>query len=136
MKIKRIRQFHEDGCFVACLAMLLGETYSNVYAKLFPDRFDGHGDIPLEQASYILESLGLKPVPSRARRIKNLRRDAVIVIRWKDFPSLSHAAVWSSKRRKTLDPWKRYKRYVYETQIEAIYYVDVAAGRRQWKKRR
>jgi hypothetical protein len=136
MKIEKVRQVHDDGCFVACVAMLLGDTYGKAYCEMFPDRYDGHGDLPVENVPQVLERLGFKPVPSRARRIKNLRRDAVIVIRWRDFPSLSHAAVWNSKKRKTLDPWRRYKRRVYETQIEAIYYVDIAAGRRRWKKRR
>lgn len=135
MKIKKVKQLHVDGCFVACVAMLLGETYDNAFNEMFPGRDDGWGDLPVEEASHVLERLGFKPVRSRARRIKNLRHDAVVVIKWKEDPSISHSAVWSSKKRKMLDPLRHYKRSVYETQIYAIYYVDVAAGRKKWKKR-
>jgi hypothetical protein len=116
--------------------MLLNESYFKTYRKLFPGRKDNTAGVPIENVIGTLQELGFRPVVSRARKIRNLRKDALIVIRWKDAPDLSHAAVWDNAHRKTLDPWRKYKRYVYESQIETIYYVDVAAGRRAWKKRR
>ena len=136
MKIPHVRQNHTDGCFVACVAMLLGVSYKTAYHALFPTRQDGKAGIQIENAFYVLKKLGFKPKPSYERRIKKLHQNSVIIIRWIVEPTISHAAIWNARRKKTQDPLKHYSRDVYESQIESIFSVDIAAGRKKWKKRR
>lgn len=59
--LKHVRQEDENGCVIACIAMVTGETYKAVKAvfdRLYPDRNLGICGIECDQKVAVLEEMG------------------------------------------------------------------------------
>lgn len=136
------------GCFVACVAMLLGKTYNQAYKLVHPSRawrsgnrwnwYDGEilnysfthvGTISPEKAFKRLERLGLKPRYVKVKKLNLLHKTAIIWLRWDSDPTLMHSVVYDSKTKMFWDPMnpqplnKKQKRNL-ERQIDSVIYLD------------
>lgn len=136
MLLRRVRQDHHDGCFVACIAMLLGVTYLDAFKIVHPDRaldeygygFAGIQEIDIARAAFdILKRLNLNPKRANVQEIRRLRRLSVVLIRWRCSPTLLHAVVFDPKNKTILDPSSNYPNMKdLSEQMEAAFYVEAA----------
>lgn len=136
MPLYRVRQDHHDGCFVACVAMLLGITYLEAFKIVHPDRvLDEYGygsagirEVDIPGAAFdILKRLNLNPKQARVRHMRNLRRLAVVLIRWRIDPTLMHAVVFDPKKKILLDPSSSAPNLEeLSSQMETAFYVEAA----------
>lgn len=149
MPIQHIRQIHSSGCFIACVAMLLGKSYEDAFALMYPGKsihdYDIRGltstDIG-KAASELLEKLGCSVKKSTYKQIKSLqkysRKRALLIIRWRwgapignqasdDDPWMCHAVVFDPDTKKFLDPSGSLPRDMkdYQKQLDSVFYVDV-----------
>jgi hypothetical protein len=106
--MKRIFQIDEDGCGVACVAMLAGVSYKMALTKMFGDRHVT--PTTTKQIRKELRKFGLFSARKLVRSIKwrhytELRQDAILKVK---IPKRSgagwHWIVWDAKRGKFLDP--------------------------------
>lgn len=131
--LHRVYQEHDNGCFIACTAMLLGCTYYEAFKLIHPDKdpfktelWSSAVGMTPEAAIKRLVALGLNPVPRPLRQLRNLRKTALILIRWKWAPTLMHGVVYDSVRDRFLDPSPSTKKMrVYESQLDSVYYFNV-----------
>jgi len=143
-----VKQYHDSGCFIACVAMLLGKSYSEVFKKIHPGMetwmIDPWGypemDVPfaaltVADAVAKLPSLGIQAhlAPTRnLRRIKRGNKNALIVIRWEDDITSEHGIVFDAARKKFMNPshgdwWdikSKKRRLYYQRQVDKIYYIE------------
>ena len=103
--MRRIKQWaNEDGCGIACVAMVSRRTYAEVRKRMFPN-----GEVTRTDASMLrdaLERFGCTVAP-RIRKMtmhySKLPFDAILeVARHKD--GSWHWVVWDSRRKRILDP--------------------------------
>jgi hypothetical protein len=132
-KLERVRQIHGNGCFIACLAMLRGVTYEEAFKSVHPnrdpdkvDRWDDSVALRFEDAINALVMQDLKPELSKLRHLRNLRRTALLIMRWEYEPSRMHGVVFDAKTRKFLDPaWMRPDPInFYERQLDTVLYFN------------
>lgn len=109
--------------------MILGVSYPKALKLIHPykdpnDYWDTVGMEP-EKSIAFLPRLGIEIRPSKTRTLKRLRRDALLLIRWKHEPNLMHAVVYDSSRKKFLDPSGKnpFPNHVYETQLDTVLYI-------------
>lgn len=109
-QLRRVEQYHDSGCFIACLAILKGISYEEAFKLIHPnkdfsqmERWDTVGLHPYESIKR-LEQLGLNPVRRPLKQLRNLRRTALLIIQWKFAPHLAHGVVFDAVSRKFLDP--------------------------------
>lgn len=96
-----------SGCFVACIAMILGLKYEDAYKKLFPMRkpFDSGGCSP-QIAFKKLIRLGLQPrmLPANTN-IRKLKTTSLIWLRWGGSDSnLMHSIFYEKENNNYWDP--------------------------------
>ena len=123
---------HDSGCFIACAAMLLDISYNEALKLIHPEkdidmcyRYDEVGLTP-EESILRLTAFGLNPNPRPLRQLRNLRRTALLYIRWRIQPELMHAVVYDAARKKFLDPGTLYPHIdEYEEQLDSVYYFNV-----------
>lgn len=126
---------HYDGCFVACVAIVMQCSYQEAFALVHPKRVfhkNSHGikrldpDGPIRVAITKLKRLGLSPQVSTRKRIDRLPHTAIGVIRWSWAPELLHAFVWDAETKTVLDPAYRYPLDIksYQRQLATILYVE------------
>ena len=120
---------HDSGCFIACAAMLLGTSYDEALKLIHPERviarYDKVGLTP-EESILRLSAFGLNPNARPLRQLRNLRRTALIYIRWRIQPELMHAIVYDASRKRFLDPGTLYPHVdEYEEQLDSVYYFNV-----------
>jgi hypothetical protein len=127
-ELRRVEQLHGNGCFIACLAMLKGITYEEAFKLIHPDKdmaaisyYDRIGLTP-EESIQRLEQLGLGPVHRPLRQLRNLRRTALLLIRWEHAPTLLHGVVFDASTKKFLDPGYLRKPKTYERQLDTVLY--------------
>jgi hypothetical protein len=99
-------QKDEDGCGVACVAMLAGISYSQARSIMF-----GSEPVGLTSTSGLIDALvrlGRRPFnkrlsPLRGRNYRELKSDALLKVirpgKW-----WFHWIVWDAKRERHLDP--------------------------------
>jgi len=131
--MQRVKQLHDTGCFIACIATLLDITYAQAFERVHPgqpmpppdDYWQQHKIwLPVEKALELMPSLGLEPIPARARNVSSLRhRTALILLRWRIRPARLHAVVFDGERKKFLDPIDYNSIRDYQNNLEAIFYV-------------
>jgi len=151
MALQSVAQVHENGCFVACVAMLIGKTYSETFAALYPDQdlndsFKGLVAVDLNQAlTEVLQRFGFTVKRSTYRKLQSLqkhsRKNAILVIRWhwggnsepvtEDNPWMCHAVVFDAETKDFLDPSfggraGAYDLKSYQRQLDSILYVEPA----------
>ena len=107
-RIKRVIQKHDDGCGIACLAMLAGVSYGEACDTIFGD---SQGDsTSLEDLRWALKYYGLstpeRMTPFWEADYTQLRQHALLALdpapngQW-------HWAVWDALRKRIVDPLKR-----------------------------
>lgn len=132
-ELNRVQQRHNNGCFIACLAILLGKTYEEAFKVVYPNR-----DCPLdyenpnvglspEVSLEIIKKIGLKPKKSSLTRLKSLKRTALVLLRWRDAPTLLHGIVFDASRQIFLDPSTPTfsNARAYQKHLDSIYYMNV-----------
>jgi hypothetical protein len=110
LAMKRISQLDEDGCGVACVAMIAGVSYHEARKRMFGDQ-----NVTVTRTRELREALrdfGIactgKLIPStRRRHYKKLEQDAILKVKSlrsgkKDW----HWMVWDNRRKRALDPEK------------------------------
>lgn len=102
--MRMIKQVHPIGCGIACVAMLLGKSYTFARRELFPDGVVDYTDIG--ELKSALNKNGMMPASrmvSYRRRPLHLSDDAILKVNVRSDGSW-HWVVWDSKRKKILDP--------------------------------
>lgn len=148
MPLQHVRQIHSNGCFIACVAMLLGKSYAEAFALMYPGKDLNDWDIQGltstdigKAASELLEKFGCAVKKSTYKRIKSLqkfsRKSALLIIRWRwgaptsghvseDDPWMCHAVVFDADTKKFLDPSGYCPRDMkdYQKQLDSVFYVE------------
>lgn len=134
MPYQRVEQIHHNGCFVAATAVLLGKSYEDTLRLMCPGQtmqdyshgFPSTVGAEAKLAYDTLTRLGIKLRPARERRIRCLRKNALLLIRWKRSPTLLHFVVYLAKEKKFLDSWfeDSLRLEVYQRQLDAVFLID------------
>ena len=106
--IRRVLQRHDDGCGIACVAMLAGVSYQEVCLKIFGDY---QGDATsLDDLREALTSYGFR-LPRRMTpfwEVCHTQVDQHALLALDPGPDgMWHWAVWDAHHRRILDPLKR-----------------------------
>jgi hypothetical protein len=132
--LQRVPQLHSSGCFIACVAMLLEISYQEAFSRLFPNTpmpcpeqnsWASVGRL-IDESLELLPRVGLEPQPAKIRSVKSLRkRTSLIILRWKNEPTLSHGIVFDGETGTFLDPCYQQplSHRVYNRNLENIYYI-------------
>ena len=129
MALRYVRQKHEHGCFYAGLAMLLGVSYEQAFKRVHPhlstSALLASPLLAADQTVSVLQRLGIKHSPAKARRVRSLRHNALIVVRWTCAPNVSHTFVYDADERRLLDPGSKRRPWVsdIERQIYSVTYI-------------
>jgi hypothetical protein len=130
MAYRRVQQVHDTGCFVACVASLLGKNYWEAFNLIHPYRcMVDHAGLYGYDAKMVqnnLHRVGIKVTPSKERRINYIRRNALLIIRWKHEPNLLHSVLYLPKKKQFLDPafYVPLRQRTYERQLDSVMLVD------------
>ena len=109
--MKRVLQEDENGCGMACVAMLTGRDYPTACRKFFGKRRGTYTD-----TKHLRHALGLAGISSGDRLVRLkvgetcalIKTDAILKVRPRNRKTGSwHWVVWDAKRRIALDPRKR-----------------------------
>jgi ABC-type bacteriocin/lantibiotic exporter with double-glycine peptidase domain len=105
--MKRVVQWGEEGCGVACVAMVARISRNDAKRKMADQLKTGTTARQLREA---LRSFGVqldKPRPIREKNYYEFDFDAVLHgFVEEEHPREWHWVVWDSKRRRTLDPYR------------------------------
>jgi hypothetical protein len=102
--MRLVLQNGEDGCGIACVAMLANTTYRKARDKL-PDYWEPVGTTKKQLRYGLQRYYGIKtskPKPIRGKDYRKFKFDAVLHGCLGDE---RHWTVWDSKRKKLLDPY-------------------------------
>lgn len=131
--LQRIRQEHDSGCFIAAVATLLQVPYVEAFSRLYPGTimppvtdYSARVGRLIEESLALLPRVGIQLHQSKLRSVRSLKkRTALIILRWKYEPHLSHAVVFDGEQGKILDPCYEspLSHSIYNRNLEAIYYV-------------
>ena len=128
MRIQRVQQDSPDGCFVACVAMLLHTHYREAFHLIFPHRciWEKH-ELSTDEAEQRLRDLkfGVKPVKIRDTRF--LKKISLLFVRWEANPTRGHTVIYQPETGLFIDPNYRrpLTRLDYERQLYRAYHLDV-----------
>lgn len=100
--VRYVTQKEDAGCFVACVAMLLGVRYDTA-RKLLPVTREG---IDLRKVEWSLRNLGFRPVVVSRAKARRASHPTLHIIRWTFCPTTLHAYVFDPVTKRTLDPCK------------------------------
>ena len=120
--MRRIRQKDDEGCGVACAAMLSGQSYAFVRKLMFAEK--EVRATSTKELIAALAAIGCRPatrlVPLRSRGYRDLEFDAVLKIWPRQNNRNWHWVVWDFRRKRVIDPLEPpYKR------VRAISYLKV-----------
>lgn len=134
MSYQRVGQIHNDGCFVAAVAMLLGKTYGEALKLVHPKKCIADASVGIRSsvmseaalAQQRLSRLGIKVTISRERRIRRIKRDAILIIRWTVLPTLLHMVLYVAEEERFLDPSSETPLYLseYQSQLDSVMLID------------
>lgn len=106
--IKHVRQGDENGCAIACIAIIAGLTYERARAETFPKRRTFRDNKSLhvddDRMSSTFRRLGFHV--NHSATFRDHKRPAVLVFEWEPgMPSSDrHAVVWDPFSERFLDP--------------------------------
>lgn len=135
MLLRKVEQYHKLGCFTACLAMMLNQSYFDTIKIVHPNKYFGlfskkSSDvaISIEDALRKLEESNIKVVPINIKKIQDLKKDALLIVRWKsptDADVFLHTIMYDSCEKKILDPAHKvpYSNKRYERALDSAYYI-------------
>jgi hypothetical protein len=108
MHLKRVRQRHKFGCFVASVAIALGVSYAEARKRLYPKKvasgrrfnpgFGGSWDL-----FRALRRAGLRVRNVPKQKIVELTKPTIIILHWAGYDT-GHCAVWDPEKKAILDP--------------------------------
>jgi len=133
MLLKRVKQKHRNGCFIAAAACACGISYDEMRKRLFPKEVASgkkfHHALPGgSNIVNVLKRLGLKASASHDRNIREMKKPALLVVEWSDVDNRGrgHCLVWDPKKKVIHDPaWKRpLSFYTYESQLSVVIYFS------------
>lgn len=115
MALKLVAQKNHNGCFIACVAMLLGKTYDEAFQLLHPgkkpDETYEHGfrDMSMEATAHkLLQKLGFRSRTSKYRKFRTFQnrvnKNTIMIIRWAFSPTLCHCIMFDAERKAFIDP--------------------------------
>jgi ABC-type bacteriocin/lantibiotic exporter with double-glycine peptidase domain len=104
VSMRLVRQKGEDGCGIACVAMVASTDYKKAKRKL-PDDWESKGTTKKQMLKWLrrCEISTCKPKHIAGKRYKEFKFDAVLHGYLGDE---KHWTVWDSKRKKLLDPYR------------------------------
>ncbi len=112
--MKLIRQYHEYGCIIACVAMLSGLTYKQAYSHIFPHKKPKklRGIYVRDEFFNRLMKLGLKV--RKVKPAKSYKENALVAVVHPiyAYPEGFHGVVWSKDSERFLDPYPTPRRYM------------------------
>jgi len=116
--MRRVQQLDDDGCGLACVAMVTGKTYPSI-RRDYPDGVDG---THLRHLRRLLRKhragCGDRMIPLRTRQPSDLPFDAIIKINPRQDGKEWHWVIWDHRRRRILDPKNPpYKRLRYVSYV-------------------
>jgi ABC-type bacteriocin/lantibiotic exporter with double-glycine peptidase domain len=112
----RVEQVHQNGCFIACLAILLECSYEEAFKLLHPRRktmppSDLHQwhrlkvALTPEKSLQLMPKFGLRVQKANLRKVSSLRkRTSLILLRWRSDPTQMHALVFDGSTQRIIDP--------------------------------
>jgi hypothetical protein len=115
MPLQRVSQQSDTGCFIACVAMLLGITYRQAFRLLHPDQDPEttyrHGFLEMsmeETAHRHLRGLGFRTRTSKYKKFRTfqnrVQKHAIMIIRWAFAPTLCHCVLFDAEAKQFVDP--------------------------------
>lgn len=132
MALQRVMQQHDQGCFIACVAMLNSITYNEAFRLIHPNKNTPQflvpwwrAGLPPDKSIYRLMRLGMKPKLSKLKYLKSLKRNALIIMRWVPNEPIMHGIVYDAEQNVFLDPDISGPRpiKVYQKRVEQMYYI-------------
>jgi hypothetical protein len=134
--LTRVEQFHQNGCFISCLAILLQVSYQEAFKLVHPKRKMPASDFDQmrrwkvgmdpEKSLQIMEENGLRVEQSNLRKVSSLRRrTSLILLRWRHEPAQMHAVVFDGSTGRIIDPslWPSSREEIQDN-LESIYHVE------------
>lgn len=107
--MKLIKQKHENGCGIACVAMIGNLSYNKaikiVYPNGRPKKITGTNIIELQCSLFELNLITKIYSPRVEFKIQDLKNDAILC--YQDRPGAYHAIVWNAELKKIFDPTGR-----------------------------
>lgn len=115
MPLRPVSQQSHTGCFIACVAMLLGKTYEEAFSLLHPGKkmteMYSHGwrdDSMENKAHELLRGLGFKTHTGKYRKFKSYRermqKNAIMIIRWDFDPTMCHCILFDGDAKNFIEP--------------------------------
>jgi hypothetical protein len=113
--IQPVAQESHSGCFIACVAMLIGGTYEDGFKLVHPRkdmyRMYEHGFMSMsveKTAHRVLRKLGIKTHTGKYRKLKTyvdrVKKNAILIVRWKFDPTRCHCILFDAKEKRFIDP--------------------------------
>ena len=119
MALKRVKQDHTCGCFVAAVATLLGVSYRTAFVRLYGKWSEYFCGVPQgTQLDPLLDKVGLKHRRVQVRRFERLKKNSLVVIEWHS--GLCHTLVWDAEDNKVIDPF-------YASPLDLVSYQSLSA---------
>jgi hypothetical protein len=136
MLLRKVEQYHKLGCFTACLAMMLNKSYFDTIKIVHPNKYFGLFSkkscdvaISIEGALMKLEEVGIKALSTNIKIIKDFKKDALLIVRWKssiDSDVFLHTIMYDSCQKKILDPAHKvpFSNKRYERALDSAYIIQ------------
>ncbi len=118
MLINRVQQQHDDGCVIACFAMLSGISYYEAYRTASLNGFidpDKTVKMTFASAAKLLRLNRFKCVED-ITDFRKRRLPAIVMFKWFTTPDY-HSVVWDPARKRFLDP-------AYPKSLGNNFYID------------
>lgn len=115
MPLKLVAQKNHTGCFIACVAMLLGKSYEEAFQLLHPGKNSTetyeHGFLDhsmQDVANKLLQQLGFHSRTSKYRKFRTFQnrvgKHAIMIIRWAFDPTRCHCILYDAEAKAFIDP--------------------------------
>lgn len=116
MSFQKINQFHKSGCLIACLAMITKRSYKEICYEMFPDRpYLMCSNVinvgtNLAYLPLILKSFNIKFELSDIKDLSLLKKNALIILNWRNQPTLSHCVLFDKETLSIIEPSSKLSR--------------------------
>lgn len=115
MPLQPVSQESHTGCFIACVGMLLGKSYSEAFRLLHPGKDPittyphGFSDMSMEEAAHrLLRGLGFKTHTGKYKKFgtyqKRSNKHAIMIIRWDFEPTMCHCIMFDGEGKNFIEP--------------------------------
>jgi hypothetical protein len=115
MALHPVSQDNHTGCFIACVGMLLGKTYSEAFQLLHPGKDPittyphGFRDMSMENIAHkLLQGLGFQTHTGKYKQFATYRKrsnkHAIMIIRWEFDPTMCHCIMFDAEAKRFIEP--------------------------------